>query len=198
MFKTEKSGYLSKLFINQILYIMPIINTIKPEEATGQLAEIYKRLKDVMGFVPNAFTIRSISPELVLQQSTFLSYYWNHESLSHKLLAFIRLLVSEIEDCEYCVTTNTGMLMQNGVSAEEIQASKSDVEKLPLEKKEIELIKFVLKAVKDSKSTTAEDMKHLRSLGWTDKDILDATQHGASQVASDMIFNAFKIDPDTL
>lgn len=107
-------------------------------------------------------------------------------------------MVSEIEDCDYYVTTNTGILMQNGVSAEEIQAAKADVEKLPLEKREIELIKFVLKVVKNSKSTTAEDMDHLRSLGWTDKDILDATQHGTSQVASDMIFNAFKIEQDKL
>ncbi len=46
---------------------MLIINTQKPEEATGKLAEVYKHLKEVMGFVPNAFTLRSISPELVLQ-----------------------------------------------------------------------------------------------------------------------------------
>ena len=175
---------------------MPIINTVKPEEATGQLAEIYKKFQDMMGFVPNAFSLRSISPELVMQQAAFLNYYWNHETLNGKVLAFIRLLVSENEDCEYCINTNTGILMQAGVSVEEIQAAKADIEKLPLEKKEIELIKFVLKVVKNSKSISSEDMDHLRSLGWTDKDILDATQHGTSQVSSDMILNAFKVEQD--
>jgi AhpD family alkylhydroperoxidase len=175
---------------------MPIINTIEPEEAIGHLAEIYNQFQQMMGFIPNAFSLRSVSPELVAQQAAFLGYYWNHETLNGKMLAFIRLLVSEMEECEYCITTNTGILLQAGVSAEEIQIAKADVEKLPLEHKEIELIKFVLKVVKDSKSTTAKDMDHLRALGWTDKDILDATQHGTSQVASDMIFNAFKIEPD--
>lgn len=175
---------------------MAIIETVKPEEATGMLAEIYKRFEETMGMVPNAFMIRSASPEQVAHQAKILSYYWHHETLSHNLLAFIRMLVSVEHHCEYCINLNTGILMQNGIKPEELKAAKEDYEKIPLPEKEKELIKFVLKVVKDSRSTTAADVEHLRSLGWTDKDILDAANHGTSQVASDMLFNAFQIDPD--
>lgn len=175
---------------------MAIIKTVKPEEATGKLAEIYKRFEETMGMVPNAFRIRSASPDQVEHQARILSYYWHHETLSHNLLAFIRMLVSVEHHCEYCIDLNTGMLIQNGMKAEELEAAKQDYEQIPLPEKEKELIRFVLKVVKDSKSTTAEDMNHLRSLGWSDKDILDAVNHGTSQVAADMLFNAFQIDPD--
>ncbi len=175
---------------------MSIIKTVKPEDATGKLAEVFKGFKEMMGFVPNAFTIRSASPEQVVQQANFLSYYWNHETLSHQLLAFIRLLVSDVHHCDYCINLNIGMLMQAGISKENIDAAKASADNIPLEEKEKELVKFVLKVVNDSRSTTADDMEKLRTLGWTDKDILDATNHGTTQVSSDMIFNAFKIDAD--
>ena len=80
--------------------------------------------------------------------------------------------------------------------SEEIETVKTDISKAPLNEKESALLAFVVKVIKDSSSTTSEDMENLRKLGWTDKDILDATWHATSQVASDMLFNAFKIDAD--
>jgi uncharacterized peroxidase-related enzyme len=175
---------------------MSIIKTVKPEEATGKVAAIYQIFKDMIGFVPNAFLLRSESPELLEVQAKALGYYWNHETLSKKLQAFIRLTTSVAYKCEYCVNMNTGMLMQAGVTPDEIEATKADPSKAPLDKKELSMLNFVVKVIRDSNSTTVDDMENLRNLGWTDKDILDATWNATSQVASDMIFNAFKIDAD--
>jgi len=175
---------------------MPIIKTVKPEEATGKVADIYQHFIDMMGFVPNAFLLRSSSPELLQGQANSLGYYWNHESLSSKLQAFIRLTTSVTHKCEYCVNMNTGLLMRAGVTPEEIEATKADPSKAPLDTKDLAMLAFVVKVINDSHSTNAEDMENLRNLGWTDKDILDATWHATSQVASDMLFNAFKIDAD--
>jgi hypothetical protein len=44
---------------------MSIIKTVKPEEATGKVAAIYQNFINMMGFVPNAFLLRSSSPELL-------------------------------------------------------------------------------------------------------------------------------------
>ena len=66
---------------------MSIIKTVKPEEATGKVAAIYQKFIDMMGFVPNAFLLRSSSPELLQWQANSLGYYWNHETLSKKLQA---------------------------------------------------------------------------------------------------------------
>ncbi len=55
MLTPQKSGYLLKFFINLNLNIMPIINPVKPEEATGRLAEIYKQFQEMMGFIPTDY-----------------------------------------------------------------------------------------------------------------------------------------------
>jgi len=36
----------------------------------------------------------------------------------------------------------------------------------------------------------------VRAHGWNDGDILDAVNHGARQVAGDIVFNAFRVERD--
>ena len=58
------------------------------------------------------------------------------------------------------------------------------------------LIRLVLQAVDDSNSITAANLDELRGMGWSDGDILDAVNHGARQLAADVVFNTFKIERD--
>jgi alkylhydroperoxidase family enzyme len=91
---------------------------------------------------------------------------------------------------------NSGILLQYGVLPEMIAGIKLDPSKAPLDEKELAMLLFVLKVVKNSNSIEQADVDKLRNLGWTDTDILEATYHGATQVGVDKIFNAFKISSD--
>ena len=175
---------------------MPLLNLIEKEEAAGRVAEIYESMVNTMGFIPNAFKIFSPSAHVLENQVANLGYFMRHKTLSGKLLAFIRLLVSEQEQCTYCVGMNAGILLQYGVLPEMIAEIKLDHLKAPLDEKELAMLSFVLKVVKNSNSTEKGDVDHLRNLGWNDAEILEATYHATSSVASDMIFNAFKIESD--
>lgn len=175
---------------------MSLIKVIEKEEATGFVGEIYQRMIDSMGFVPNAFKIYSSSEHVLGQQVNNLNYYFKHPKIGGKLMAFIRLMVSEQEKCEYCVGMNAGILFQYGVFPDMLKDILENPENVPLEENEKAMLFFVLKVVKDSNSITKEDVEKLHVLGWEDKEILEATYHGATQVAADMIFNAFKIDID--
>lgn len=175
---------------------MSLLKLIEKEEATGKVAEIYERMTAAMGFVPNAFKLYSPSEHLLETVSGNLGHYMRHKSLGGKLLAFIRLLVSDQEKCAYCVGVNTHILLQYGVLPDALTGIKADPATAPLEEKEKALLLFVLKMVKDSNSIVAEDLEKLRSLGWSDTEILEGAYHGANQVAGDMILNAFKISPD--
>lgn len=177
---------------------MAIIKTIEPNEATGKVAAIYDHFISKFGMVPNAFKVTSSSEFLLSQQATFLGYYMEHPTISPKLQAFIRMLVSVKHECEYCVNMNMGILLQSGVSMEDIQATKAAPEQAPMEGKDVAMLKFVLKVVDNSNNITEKDMNELRNLGWQDSDILEATFHGTSQIASDMIFNAFKIENEKM
>ena len=175
---------------------MSLLNLIEKDEATGRVAEIYETMMNTMGFIPNAFKVYSPSPFVLDKQFANLGYYMRHKTLSGKLLAFIRLLVSEQEQCAYCVGMNSGILLQYGVLPEMLAEIKKDPSKATLDEKELAMLLFVLKVVKDSNSIDKDDVDKLRSIGWPDADILDATYHGATQIAADKIFNAFKIEAE--
>jgi uncharacterized peroxidase-related enzyme len=175
---------------------MSLIKLVEKEEATGRVAEIYEAMTNNMGFIPNAFKVFSPSAHVLDTQYGNLVYFIRHKTLGGKLLAFIRLLVSEQEICAYCVGMNSGILLQYGVLPDQLAEIKKDPAKAPLEKNELALLLFVLKVVKDSNSIEKEDVEALKALGWTDADILDATYHGTTQVGVDKIFNAFKLESD--
>lgn len=176
---------------------MSLIATIDPKQATGEVAEIYARAQAKFGAVPNGFRVWSASPRLLKQFLDSIDYYMSHPSLSFPTLAVIRLLVSVDQRCDYCVDMNMGLLMQMaGWSLEQIQATRADLSAAPLPERDQALVALVIKAVKASNSITAEDLEAVRAHSWNDGDILDAVNHGARQVAGDIVFNAFRVERD--
>lgn len=176
---------------------MSIISTVIPEQASGKVAEVYGKIQQMTGRVPNAFQLYSSSPVLLEQQMQQIAYYMQHPTLSFPLLAMVRMLVSQHNDCQYCVGFNEGMLMQMaGLTPEQVAATRSNPADAPLPDKDKAMLLFVLKATKTPKIVEKSDLDQLRALGWSDGDIMDAVYHGARNVAVDIVFNAFKIDND--
>jgi alkylhydroperoxidase family enzyme len=175
---------------------MALINLVEKEEATGRVAEIYESMMNSMGFIPNAFKVFSPSAHVLDKQYGNLAYFMRHKTLGGKLLAFIRLLVSDREECKYCIGMNSGLLLQYGVLPDQLSEIRVNPSLAPLDEKELHLLLFVLKVVKDSNSIKQADVETLQRLGWTDTDILEATYHGTAQSGVDKIFNAFKIDSE--
>lgn len=178
---------------------MALIKTIKPENASGELAEIYGQIKALRGRVPNSSQIWSISPEQLKQQLAFIGYYMNHKTLPAPLLACIRVLVSSETSCKYCVDFNSAMLINMmGWSADEVAELKTSGKSGKFSEKENKMLTFAVKSVKNSTKADVNELNALRALGWEDADILDALQHGARMSAIDIIFNTFDIENDNI
>jgi AhpD family alkylhydroperoxidase len=176
---------------------MPLIENIVPEKASGQVAEIYGDITRVFGRVPNAMQMYSASPALLAQQWQATGYYFAHPHLPRPLLAAIRLLVSQENDCDYCIGFNAGMLINTaGWTTEQVAATKHDISAAPLNAKEMALLGFVLKSVNKREASTRAEIDALTQLGWTHADLLDAVAHGARNVGVDIIFNTFQIEND--
>lgn len=176
---------------------MNMISTVLPEQAAGSVAQIYGQIEQAFGRVPNGMRLFSSSPALLQQNWQQLGYYMQHPRLSFPLLAFIRMLVSQRHECEYCIGMNEGMLVNmGGFAAEDVAAAKRNPENAPLPEKDKAMLLAVLKTVETPKALDKTDIDRLRALGWEDGDILDAVYHGARNVAIDIMFNAFKIEKD--
>lgn len=77
---------------------------------------------------------------------------------------------------------------------EQVEVMKTDMDKANLEKREIALLKLVIKAIRNAHGVNADDLDQLREMKWEDKDIFDAVHHGARMLATDIMFNTFKIE----
>ncbi|MHB1083730.1 MAG: carboxymuconolactone decarboxylase family protein [Thiobacillus sp.] len=176
---------------------MSILQTVTPESATGEVAEIYAQIKSAWGNVPTAIQVYSSNPFLLKHQWEYYGSIMQHPSLSMPLTTCIRMLVSQGGNCSYCIDMNAGMLINMaGWTPDQVAATRADFNNSPLSPKEKTLLGLVLKMTRDSNSVSPADLQAARDAGWSDGDILDAVNHGARMVAGDIIINGFKVERD--
>lgn len=176
---------------------MSLLNMVQPEEATGEMGQIYAEIQQAFGSVPNVLKVWSASPFLLKQQWEFIAYSMKHPNLTPVLLTCIRLMVSRGNHCTYCVDMNTGMLINMfGWTPDQVDYLIDNPAEANLSNKDKAMLGLVLKAVSHSTQVTAADVSHVRSLGYSDQDIMDAVAHGARMAASDMVINAFRVEKD--
>jgi len=176
---------------------MSIVQTVAPGQASGKVAQVYARIQEALGQVPNAIQLFSSSPDLLEQLSQQNAYYMQHPRLGFPLLAMIRMLVSEQNDCAYCIGLNESLLINRaGYAPEQIAAARRDPAQAPLAEKDKAMLLFVLKGTRDPKSLGKGDLDGLRALGWSDGDIVDGLFHGARNAAMDIMFDALKVEND--
>jgi len=172
---------------------MPLIQTTPPEKAEGKLAELYAEAEAMFGMVPDSVKLLGVSPAILDNQLQFVGHYRTHPTLSHPLLASIRMLVSKACHSPFCQRVNSGLLLKAGFTEDQIAAMQADPKAAPLSEKDKALLMLVLKATDDPHSVTADDVDRVRSAGWSEVDIFDAVAHGARMVAGNMILDTFKV-----
>lgn len=81
---------------------MTRIKTIKPEAATGKLAEVYARSTEIQGRVYNIERACSLKPEVLGNWNTFKrSLIFGASSLGRKREEMIAAMVSAINGCKH-------------------------------------------------------------------------------------------------
>jgi len=170
-----------------------LVQPVIPAGAETQVNGIFAQMEAKMGKAPVALQLFSLSPELLAQTVGQFGYYMQHPRLSMPLLAMIRLLVAQQENCSYCVNMNEQILERAGFEQAVIAKMQEFPESAPLDEREKAMLLLVLKAVSIPHTVMAEDFEQLRSLDWTDRDILEAINHGAVALALDRVLDAFNV-----
>ncbi|MDA8247376.1 hypothetical protein [Acidithiobacillus sp.] len=174
---------------------MTVLKLTAPQEAQGELAEIYGEIEKAFGGVPEGLQLFGVSPTLLRSQWRNLGYFSQHPHLSANFLALLRYILSEDGKCQFCIGFNEALLLNAGFSKEAIASARRDPAHGPLSEQENALLNYVLKAVRDPHSVSEADAARLRDLGWTDQDLFDAVAHGAQHHAVDILFETFRVAP---
>lgn len=170
---------------------------MSPSVAEGDEAKVENMLNAVdkiMGFIPDPLRLMGVSPPILEEFTQFLGQYESHPKFSGNLLILMRYLVAFKNDCQYCITTSEGLMIEKGMDLDDLRKAQRDPTKAPLPDKDKSLLVLVLKIILDPENMESADMETAYSHDWTDRDIYEAANYAVRNLAVDLLLRGLKID----
>ncbi len=96
---------------------MANFNVPKKEEVSVNNQQIFDSLKKTIGFVPNLYATIAYSDTAL---GNYLQFQNAKTSLSKKEKEVINLIVSQLNNCRYCLSAHTAIGKMNGFTDEQI------------------------------------------------------------------------------
>ncbi|MEX3977795.1 carboxymuconolactone decarboxylase family protein [Paraburkholderia sp. EG287A] len=150
---------------------MSRLSAIKPEAATGDAAEIFAKIRKAVGKVPNAYaTIGTHSPEALgalLNMEAVISA----GTLSKPDIEAIKLAVSEVAGCDYCLAAHTLAGKFAGLAPETMKAVRAG--EATGDAKRDALVHFVRLLVKTHGTVPEAEVSAIREAGYTERQIVE-------------------------
>jgi uncharacterized peroxidase-related enzyme len=142
--------------------------------ATGATAEVYAQVKKATGgSVPNLFAaLGALSPEV-------LKAFLNAEgvlasgTLSKQDVETIKLLVSELTGCDYCVAAHTMLGKMTGLSPETLKQIRAG--QPTGDARRDALVRFVRNLQQTSGTIRADEFAAIKAAGYTDAQLVQIT-----------------------
>jgi alkylhydroperoxidase family enzyme len=172
----------------------PLITPTHSGDDKKRVDAIFAQAEKHLGFVPEGLRLYSISPTLLESFFGVVGYFMAHETFRPELTAMIRYLSSSKAGCKFCIDFNEAMLVNLGADLDNVRAAREDLDKAPLEEKEIALVKLALDASDDPESIAKQDIEALKAYGWSEKEIFEATFIAANNRSFTTMLRTFNIE----
>ena len=171
---------------------MFIVETIKPEEATGELKLLFRKIKNVFGFIPPHFELfATIDIEGLKSFMEYNVKMMNHLKIIKELLPLLRLSIAQTECRKYCSWLNTQILQELNFPTEIIANLPQSLDELELPQGQIVLLKTVLKALDKSEEFTGENLTPIYENGFSDKDFFDLLYYASDFTAKSKMIEIY-------
>jgi len=150
---------------------MSRLSAIKPEAATGAAAEIFAKIRKAVGKVPNAYaTIGTHSPE-ALGALLNVEAVIGAGMLSKPDVETIKLAVSEVAGCDYCLAAHTLAGKFAGLAPETMKAVRAG--DATGDAKRDALVHFVRVLVTTHGTLPEAEVSTIREAGYTERQIVE-------------------------
>ncbi len=150
---------------------MSRITTPALESATGATAEVYAQIKKAAGSVPNTYAaIGALEPaalKAMLQADAVLAA----STLSKQDRETVKLIVSEVAGCHYCVAAHSLLGKLAGLKPETLKQIR--VDQPTGDAKRDALARFVRTLVRTSGEISDEEFSAIKAAGYTDTQLVD-------------------------
>ncbi|HEY4147002.1 carboxymuconolactone decarboxylase family protein [Pinirhizobacter sp.] len=150
---------------------MSRIPTPPVDSATGPTAEIYDQIRKAAGSVPNTYaSIGALDPsalKAILQADGVLAA----GALSKQDQETIKLAVSEVAGCDYCVAAHSLLGKMTGLKPDALRQIRAG-EPTGDEKRDV-LVRFVRNLVNTSGTISDSAFNEIKAAGYTDTQLVD-------------------------
>jgi uncharacterized peroxidase-related enzyme len=176
---------------------MSLLNIATMENATGEVKEVYDEIHSMFGMVPNGIKTFSVNPKALKAQWDGIKDILSKDKDNQVLYSIIRYLMSNKNDCEYCIGLNASMLInQYGVTEDELDAIKKDPKNAPLNEKNSALLLFAIKSVENPHAVNSSDIDALKKVGASEMEIFDVVHEASHMFLVNTLFDTFKVEKD--
>lgn len=156
---------------------MPFIRTIPFEASTGELRRIYDSLVQARGKLAAVHQIQSLNPAALLaHMELYKAVMFSRSPLKRYQQEMMAVIVSSANQCRYCVRHHQEALRFYWKDEERLERLLHSREAAGLTEADLGLCWYAEALTLNPGDITQEEIEHLRSLGFDDRAILDATQ----------------------
>ena len=152
---------------------MSWIHEIEESDATGDIADVYARLREERGRVANILKVHSLRPPaLVHHLDLYMGLLFGPGGLSRAQRELIAVVVSRANRCAYCVSHHAEALARYVRDPARLRRIVDDYRQADLPPVDRALADYAHKLTTSPASIVEADIHALRQNGLTDADIL--------------------------
>jgi len=160
-------------------------------EVTPANQAIFDNLEKAVGFVPNLFATYAIS-ENALQN--YMAFTGAKSSLKAKEKEVVNLAVSEVNQCQYCLSAHTAIAGMNGFDADQIKSLRAG--EAPFDAKLEALAKLAKNISENRGATSPEVLDYFFAQGWTQENLIDTISLVGDKTISNYLHRTTQVPID--
>ncbi|MBS1663603.1 MAG: carboxymuconolactone decarboxylase family protein [Bacteroidetes bacterium] len=161
------------------------------EQVSASNQTLFDNLKKGIGFVPNLFATMALSEHAL---GTYLAFSNAKTSLRAKEKEVINLVVSQVNDCDYCSSAHTALAKLNGFTDEQILEIRSG--HASFDAKYDALVKYAKSAAENKGHASQESLDAFFAAGYTQENLVDAILVIADKTFTNYLFAVANIPVD--
>ena len=156
------------------------------ESDAGPSGQVYAQIKKAIGSVPNTFAAIAAHGPAALKSVLAADAVLASGSLSKRDQETIKLIISGVAGCDYCVAAHSQLGKLAGLKPDELKSIRDG--NPTGDAKRDALIRFVRKLAQSSGTVSDEDFAAIKAAGYTDAQLVEISLAFAT-IAFTNVFN---------
>lgn len=170
---------------------MTTINVPKRDEVAQNNQAIFDNLKGQLGFVPNLYATYAHSDTAL---ENYLNFSGAKTSLSAKEKEVVNLAVSEVNQCNYCLSAHTAISKMNGFTEEQILELRGGVASFDTK---LDALAKLAKNLTENRGRATEAVReNFFTAGYNKASFIDAIVQVGEKTISNYVHSATQVPVD--